>query len=129
MSKQYKLKGINDETDTCEACGKTNLKRVAWLVVLDNEGNECGDAFAVGMDCAGRMLSWGRKTRQNIEIANDFDKLVAKAKLATERHGKAAVIDWLRRLHWNRFGNTEPTEQTLTLYAKIEGVNISAVIW
>ena len=96
------------------------------------------------------LMCWHHPNRKATQISNlgtvlDLDTLVCDrcaARIladknqnqpinpnATERHGKAAVIDWLRRLHWNRFGNTEPTEQTLTLYAKIEGVNISAVIW
>lgn len=55
---KYAVKGINDDVDTCEVCGKRGLKRVVWLVELSPEGEELGEPMPVGTDCAGRMMGW-----------------------------------------------------------------------
>lgn len=57
-AKRFTIVAINDETDTCSECGKTNLKKVAWIV--DSLGD--GEAVAVGVDCAARMLQWTEKS-------------------------------------------------------------------
>lgn len=66
----HTLKGVNDEADTCSACGRTNLRRVAWLVALDADGNEDGEAVAYGTDCAGRIL-YGAKNAKNTALVQD----------------------------------------------------------
>lgn len=45
---RYIIAGITDERDTCECCGKTNLKRVVVLLDLDTDeyvfyGTTCAD--------------------------------------------------------------------------------------
>ena len=65
---KYRVYGINDDTDTCEVCGKTNLKRVVWMMPLDSEGNEvAAQPMPVGTDCASRMMGWtfGRKQAES----------------------------------------------------------------
>ncbi|MFD0035561.1 hypothetical protein ACFVJK_46810 [Streptomyces sp. NPDC127172] len=55
----FTIKGITDDTDTCECCG-TRIKRAVALMPLDIDGNEDGDVVYYGSTCAGRAL--GRKT-------------------------------------------------------------------
>lgn len=47
----FKMVGITDERDTCELCGKTNLKR---CVVLQD--TDAGGIVYYGTDCAARVL-------------------------------------------------------------------------
>jgi hypothetical protein len=55
--KRYRIKGVNDDLDTCDLCGKTGLKKVAWLVELDAEGDEIGIAAPYGCCCAAKLLA------------------------------------------------------------------------
>lgn len=59
-----KLLGITDETDTCDLCGKTNLKRV---IVLETED---GGEVRYGSDCAAHALM-GKKSATNNRIILD----------------------------------------------------------
>ena len=61
-----KVLGVNDDTDTCECCGRTGLKRVVWLERLDTDGNGASGPFAAGVDCAARLL---RTTATRIKAA------------------------------------------------------------
>lgn len=82
---KFKVYGVNDDTDTCEVCGKTNLKKVVWLMPLDEEGNElAATPMPVGVDCAGRMLGWSFSRRKAesklLEMLNETKKTaVSKA--------------------------------------------------
>lgn len=62
----FKVLGVNDDTDNCECCGRTGLKRVVWLERLDFDGNGDGGPFAAGVDCAARLL---RTTATRIKAA------------------------------------------------------------
>ncbi|WP_338704383.1 hypothetical protein V2W30_41405 (plasmid) [Streptomyces sp. Q6] len=55
---QWIIKGVVDDTDTCECCGRTNLKRVVALMPLDADGNEEGDVSYYGTSCAATALRW-----------------------------------------------------------------------
>ena len=55
MNKQYKLRGINDDHNTCEVCGKTHLKKVMWLSEITEDG-EILDPFAAGTTCGATLL-------------------------------------------------------------------------
>jgi len=48
----WRVKGVVTDTDTCEHCGRTGLKRVVAMVPLDADGNEHGDAAYFGTGCA-----------------------------------------------------------------------------
>lgn len=56
MTTSYRVHGISDDTDTCEICGKTELRRVVMLAVLDADGNQ-EDLLYAGSTCAARKLS------------------------------------------------------------------------
>lgn len=130
MSKRYKIVAVNDEQDVCTICGKTNLKRVAWIVELDADGNAIGDAQAVGMDCAGRMMGWSSaKTRKQIDLQSDFEKLVEKLNRLVEKFGKEQVIDYVRRLHWHRIGKVYPTVDSMSLINWVDEQAVIVKIW
>jgi hypothetical protein len=47
----YKMIAINDDTSTCECCGKSNLKRVVTI-----ENVETGEVVRYGVDCAAKAM-------------------------------------------------------------------------
>lgn len=73
MAKKYAMVGINDEQDTCLCCGKAGLKRVVWLVPLDQDGNRDGNAEHYGTTCAARILGYSYPTsagtKRKVELA------------------------------------------------------------
>lgn len=70
--KRYALKGINDDQTECSVCGKIELKKVMWLVELDEEGNEIGDAFHCGTTCGAKLMK--RKISVVNKAVNSFNK-------------------------------------------------------
>lgn len=81
MSKQYKLRGINDDHNTCEVCGKTNLKKVMWLSEIAEDGNIL-DPFAAGTTCGSRMLGIGSglgKARISAKVQEFARKQISQA--------------------------------------------------
>jgi hypothetical protein len=54
--RKYKLMGVNSDEDTCSCCGKTNLKRVMWLMECDEEGNANGEVFPMGTTCGSKKM-------------------------------------------------------------------------
>lgn len=97
---KYAVKGINDDVDTCEVCGKRGLKRVVWLVELSPEGEELGEPMPVGTDCAGRMMGWRFGPKKIV------DKLTQMHKEEMERVISAAIkAAWrgmvvYQNVHW-----------------------------
>lgn len=127
--KKYSLKGINDEQDVCQHCGKTGLKRVAWLVEVDTDGNEAGDLIAVGIDCAGKLLGWNKsRTLSTQTTLLEFERTCEKAVRLTASYPKVQIIDWLRRLHWHLLAE-QPSEEKLVLTRKVESATLTFRIW
>lgn len=56
MTTTYRIHGTTDDTDTCEQCGKIELRSVVMLAVLD-DGEETGELIYVGTTCAARKLA------------------------------------------------------------------------
>lgn len=126
--KKYTLKGINNDVETCAQCGKTNLKRVAWVAPVDADGGE-GEPMPVGVDCAGTLLGWdhNRARRAGAHLLEN-EKLYAKvlgfAERGTER---AKIVDWCRRLHPGLFPNA--TVDHLVLTSAVEGTKVTYKVW
>lgn len=55
VSHKYRCVGVNDEADTCSQCGRTGLRRVAWLVPL-LDGAADGEVAPFGTTCAAHLL-------------------------------------------------------------------------
>jgi hypothetical protein len=81
--RQYRIKGVNDEQDTCDECGKTNLRRTVILAPLDDEGNEDGEC-RVGVDCAAKMMRTTTVKVKN-QVAEQSTRLDREADDARER--------------------------------------------
>jgi hypothetical protein len=52
---RFEVVGVNDERDTCECCGRKNLKRVVWIRDTETDevkhfGTVCATAPAKGFD-------------------------------------------------------------------------------
>ena len=73
MTRQYKLKGINDDHDTCEICGKTELKRVMWLVEVSEDGDEITEAFPAGLICGAKLL--GIKSKNEAKVSKKVNEM------------------------------------------------------
>ena len=58
----YQIKGINSDQETCDNCGKVNLKRVVWLESLNTDGNGTGEVIAVGTTCAAKLTGFDGNT-------------------------------------------------------------------
>jgi hypothetical protein len=52
---RYRVYGTTDDTDTCEVCGKIELRSVVMLMALDADGNDDEIVYA-GTTCAARKL-------------------------------------------------------------------------
>jgi len=74
----WQILGISDEVETCERCGKTNLKRT--VVLTDGEGETY-----VGTECASRLM--GRDSsyinRKAREVQYEADKERERAEWST----------------------------------------------
>ena len=55
---RYRIAAINDECEQCSRCGKSGLKRVAWVYEAE-EGP--ASALPVGLDCAAILLGYGER--------------------------------------------------------------------
>ncbi len=83
ITNKYKFKGINNDFDFCSCCGKKGLKRVVWLSLLDNEGNELSDPEPFGVNCAANAMGWKYGTKSKHE--NKF--LDMQTKINEENYG------------------------------------------
>jgi hypothetical protein len=81
MTKKYAYKGTNNDKESCDICGRTNLKKVMWLAELDESGNELGHVIAVGTTCGATLLDYSNK---------DFAKAIKSAAQDLEKK-KSAV--------------------------------------
>lgn len=95
----YKLVGINSDTETCENCGKTGLKKVMWLDLLDEDGNTTGSVIAMGTTCGAKSLGFSRElssveqVSKAVEMRDKKDKAISQAKKqAKEFNDEIAVI-------------------------------------
>jgi hypothetical protein len=52
---KYRVYGTTDDTDTCEVCGKIELRSVVMLMALDADGNDDEIVYA-GTTCAARKM-------------------------------------------------------------------------
>ena len=81
---RFRVKGVNDEKDTCECCGKEGLKRVVWI-----EDTETLEVRHFGTSCAAnpaKAFGLGREIKRAVR---EFDATVKKAK--ADAHNAAIV--------------------------------------
>ena len=73
----FKILGTSDSIETCEHCGKSNLKRGAVLGVLDDGGAVMGE-LNVGLTCASRLT--GRSNSSIARSAKSADSVTWSAR-------------------------------------------------
>ena len=99
----FKLKAVNSDSETCEACGKTGLKKVMWLDQLDAEGNETGNVRAMGTTCGARALGFNsefaakmsgpEQVREAIEYQVKLDEMTSQAQeVANEFNDEVGIL-------------------------------------
>lgn len=82
MTTTYRIHGVSDDTDTCEVCGKVELKSVVMLRVLDDEGQETGELLYAGSTCGPRLLARSGKrvtSRRFRDAAAAADRVLKRA--------------------------------------------------
>lgn len=84
MSEGYRLMGISDDTDTCDVCGKIELRRVMMIVPLDSDGNADGDAIYAGSTCGARMISKSSGRRVTAKRLTDASEAATRALTAAK---------------------------------------------
>ncbi len=72
---RFKVKGVNDEKDTCECCGKEGLKRVVWI-----EDTETLEVRHFGTTCAANPAKAYGLKREIAKAVRDFEAAASKAK-------------------------------------------------
>jgi hypothetical protein len=86
MSKPFfTIVAVNNDVDTCSCCGRTDLKRVAW-VAMTVDGIEHAPA-PFGTTCAANAVAHGRGGNEFVQAVNktackDAIKRAAKSKKA-----------------------------------------------
>lgn len=82
---RFKVKGVNDDKDTCECCGKAGLKRVVWI-----EDTETLEVRHFGTTCATNPAKAFGLKREIGKAVREFDsKQKQKARAALDERIKA----------------------------------------
>jgi hypothetical protein len=91
----FKIRGVNSDLDTCQCCGKTNLKKVVWLDRL--EEGEVIETVAYGVNCAARAVRMGSAAVWSTAVRRDEvrerEELSQIHKVGGERSVRALVIE------------------------------------
>lgn len=90
--KVYRVLGTSDEHETCELCGRTDLKRTVALERVDT-----GEVVHFGTDCAARAAGW---TERELSARVRAAEQERAARAAAERQAaweaeRAAYREWL----------------------------------
>lgn len=92
MATLVKFLGISDETNTCDCCGKTGLKRV---VVLDIDGI----VVNYGTNCAAKALA-----NKGIKTDKKSVESIAEVYAYFSKYAGNVAIDRIAQGIWNKFG-------------------------
>jgi hypothetical protein len=91
----FKIRGVNSDLDTCQCCGKINLKKVIWLDRL--EEGEVIETVAYGVNCAARAVRMGSTAVWSTAVRRDEvrerEELSQIHKVGGERSVRALVIE------------------------------------
>lgn len=74
---RFIVKGINDDKDFCECCGKNGLQRVVWIEdtetgEIKHFGTSCAQKPAKGFDCTAEIKS-------AIKLHNENEKRIVSS--------------------------------------------------
>jgi len=86
--KAYKILGTTADVDTCERCGRTNLKRTVALESIDG-----GRVFHVGTVCGSRLAKLKAKDfRREVKAVESAQ--ARNKRIADNRAHRAAMASW-----------------------------------
>ena len=86
----FKIVGINSDTDTCECCGKTGLKKVVWLNRMENGATV--ETVPFGVNCAAMaMKTCGAAKVWTLAQQADADRTKAELTKVHEVGGERSV--------------------------------------
>jgi len=80
MTTTYRMHGTTDDTDTCEFCGKIELRSVVMLAALV-DGEETGELIYADSTCAARKLAQSGK---RVSAARVRDASAAAGRVMTQ---------------------------------------------
>ncbi len=72
---RFRVKGVNDDRDTCDCCGKTGLKKVVWI-----EDTETLEIRAFGTTCALSPVKAFGLGKEIKKAVRDFESEIKAAK-------------------------------------------------
>lgn len=91
----FKLLGINGDLDTCQCCGKKNLKKVVWLDRRDESGSV--EVVAYGVNCAALALKIGSARTWTLALQKTEELKQAELRkvheVGSERSVRTVVIE------------------------------------
>lgn len=98
---RFRIKGVNDDRDTCDCCGKTGLKKVVWIEDLETQeirafGTSCATSPTKAFGLTSEIKKATRvyaKEQANIKKRKYFQAIVAACKASSSESEKAAAID------------------------------------
>ncbi|QRE00468.1 hypothetical protein [Burkholderia phage BCSR52] len=94
MSKRYIVRGVNDDKDFCECCGRKGLKRVVWI-----EDTETQEMKHFGTTCA-------------VQPTKGFD-VDADVKYAVRQHqNREKEINRMAYFHYKKLGGKHVKSET-----------------
>jgi malate synthase len=92
--------GITDDSDTCEVCGKIELRRVMAIAPIDADGNMDGETFYAGSTCGARLISksTGRRVtaKRLTDAADAASRVLAAAKSFMAEFEDMRLNDYLK---------------------------------
>lgn len=88
----FRVLGTSDEHDTCELCGRTELKRTIALEHVDT-----GEVVYFGTDCAARAAGWTERELSTRVRAAEQERAAREAaeRQAAWEAERAAYHEWL----------------------------------
>jgi hypothetical protein len=108
MNSNLKVAGTTDEVNTCECCGRQDLKLAVAL-----EGPDGAIHGYYGVVCAANLLRMDAKSVKNAAKAEDARKWEAAQKARTEAH-EAEMMEWAGWL-FAKTGKREIMRATMAL--------------
>lgn len=117
--KTFKVRGENEDVNTCECCGRQGLKKTIVLEYIEN-GELTGEVTYFGTTCAAKAAGWTTK----------YVKDEVKAIQAEERRVKAKAEAEARKIEnerWERFlvlATGIPAEWEKTCYGTVKSPNL-----
>jgi len=83
--KKYTLLAVNDDSQECTICGRTELKKVMWLCELDTDGNKTENIFQCGTTCGAKVLKTS-VAKFKTRVKNFASKVYCKKYDAKQSH-------------------------------------------